>query len=154
MARKSKEEIAKQQGELQINYVERNITDIDQLAKIVGATKKTIYKWIKELNLDKLKRNFLLTYEEQLAHLLNELVEINKAIKNKPEGERYADFKEAQIRRSLTKDIEALKTKDAQLPEMISALTKFLNFIRRNNLKQAQEISHLVDDFIKHELRK
>lgn len=154
MARKTKEEIAKQQELLQINYVERNITDVDVLIKIVGATKKTIYKWIKELNLDKLKRNILLTYEEQLSHLLNELVEINKAIKNKPEGERYADFKEAQIRRSLTKDIEALKTKDAQLPEMISALTKFLNFLRKNSLEQAQETAHLVDAFIKHELRK
>ncbi len=154
MARLSKKKREEKQQELQLNYVERDITNIDELVKIIGVSKKTIYDWIKELNLDKLKRNLLLTYEEQLAHLLNELVNINNHIKSKPEGERFADYKEAQIRRSITKDIEALKNKDAQLPEMISALTKFLDFVRKNSLEEAQQVSDLVDDFIKYELRK
>lgn len=154
MARLSKKRREELQQQLQIHYVERDITNVKELAQILKVGEKTIYKWIKELNLDKLKRNILLTYEEQLAHLLNELVNINAHIKNKPDGERFADYKEAQIRRSITKDIEALKTKDAQLPEMISALTKFLNFVRKHSLDEAQQVSHLVDNFIKHELRK
>ncbi|MBS9774949.1 MAG: transcriptional regulator [Tenacibaculum sp.] len=154
MARLTNKKREQLQQELQLNYVERDVTNIDDLVKILGVSKKTIYDWIKELNLDKLKRNLLLTYEEQLAHLLNELVNINNYIKSKPEGERFADYKEAQIRRSITKDIEALKTKDAQLPEKISALTDFLNFVRKNSLDEAQQVADLVDAFIKYELRK
>lgn len=153
MARMTIEEIREKQEDLQFWYVDRDLTDFKKLQKIVGATEKTLRKWVKELNLDKLKRNLVLTYEEQLSHLLNELVEINAAIKSKPEGERYADYKTAQIRRQITKDIEALQNENAQLPDIISALTQFINFIRKQDLEKAKEISHLANDFLKMKLR-
>lgn len=152
MARKTKDEIEELKARAKLYYLHEGITNQKELAKKVGVTAKTIGNWIAEGKWKKLQRNFVLTREELMASYLEELLEIKQAIKNKPEGERFADYKLAQIRRSLTKDIEALET-EAQLPEIISAVTQLLNFVRKNNLEQAQELSHAVDAFIKMKLR-
>ncbi|WP_047789443.1 hypothetical protein [Tenacibaculum mesophilum] len=152
MARKTKEEIQDLKARAKLYYLHEGITNQKDLAQRVGVTEKTIGNWIEQEKWKKLKRNFLVTREELMADYLEELVEIKNAIKAKPEGERFADFKQAQIRRSLIKDIEALET-DAQLPDIISAMTQLLNFVRKDSLEKAQETSHIIDAFIKHKLR-
>lgn len=149
MSNKLKQE---KQDHLRLLYTKDNITTQKELAQRVGVTEKTIAEWIEELNLKKLSRNFLLTREEQLANLLDELVEINTAIKSKKEGERFADSKLANTRRFLIRDIKDLETK-ALLPEIISSVTQLLDFIRKNDLGDAQVVASYVDAFIKSKLR-
>ena len=90
----------------------------------MGVTVKTIAQWINDGNWERYKRNLVLTRNEQMALLLEELEELNNVIQNKEEGKRYADYKESNIRRNLIKDIKELETK-ASISEAINALTGF-----------------------------
>lgn len=150
--RLTKAERERLQEHAKLLFTRDNITVQKELAERVGVSEKTMGEWIEEGGWKKLKRNFILTREEQLANLLDELTELNEAIKNKKEGTRFADSKEANVRRFLIRDIKDLETK-ALLPELISALTQLLDFVRKNDLGDAQMISKYVDSFIKTKLR-
>ncbi|WP_143960237.1 MerR family transcriptional regulator [Litoribacter populi] len=117
----------------------------------VGVSPQTMNKWYKEEGWEKLQRNFLLTREEQMSLLLEELVEINEFVKTKEAGQRFADSKLGDVRRKLVKDIKELET-SAALPEIIHACTQLLEFIRKVDLEKAQELSRYVDAFIKSKL--
>ncbi|MFJ1412489.1 transcriptional regulator [Capnocytophaga canimorsus] len=152
MARLTNDEKQRLQEHAKLLYVHKNITSQTELAQKVGVTIKTIAQWINEGNWDKYKRNLVLTRNEQMALLLEELEELNSVIQNKEEGKRYADYKESNIRRNLIKDIKELETK-ASVSEAINALTGFLNFMRSQNLEKAQEVSHWVDVYIKDKMK-
>lgn len=122
-----------------------------EAAERVGVSAVTMNKWFKEGDWDKLQKNFLLTREEQMGLLLNELAAINEHIQTFPEGKRFADSKLGDVRRKLVKDIKELETK-AALPEIIHACTGLLEFIRKIDLAKAQELSRYVDAFIKSKL--
>lgn len=122
-----------------------------EAAERVGVSAVTMNKWHKEGNWDKLQKNFLLTREEQMGLLLDELAAINEHIQTFPEGKRFADSKLGDVRRKLVKDIKELETK-AALPEIIHACTGLLEFIRKVDLAKAQELSRYVDAFIKSKL--
>lgn len=122
-----------------------------EAAAKVGVSTTTMNKWYREEGWEKLQRNFLLTRSEQMAALLDELVEINEHIKTYPEGKRFADSKLGDVRRKLVKDIKELETK-AALPEIIHACVQLLEFVRKIDLAKAQELSGLIDAFIKSRL--
>lgn len=144
--RKEKEEFAK------LLFTKENVTDFTELKRRTGVSEKTLRSWEKEGNWTKLKRNIVLTRDEQMALMYDELAEINEFIRNKPEGSRFADHKEASVRRQLVKDIKDLETK-AMLPEIINSLTQFLDFVRRNDIEDTKLLANYVDQFIKQKLR-
>ncbi|AFL97375.1 transcriptional regulator [Ornithobacterium rhinotracheale] len=129
---------------------EKNIS-IKELAERVGVAVNTASEWIKSEKWEGLKRNILLTRQEQLVQMQDELAEINAYIQSQEEGYRFADYKTAQIRNQLIKNIKDLETK-ALLPEMINALTQFLDFVRVENLDDAQLLADYTDAFIKSKL--
>lgn len=129
---------------------EKNIT-IKDLAERVGVSANTLTEWIKSEKWEGLKRNILLTRQEQLVQMQDELAELNAFIQNQDEGFRFADFKTAQVRNQLIKNIKDLETK-ALLPEIINALTQFLDFVRTENLEDAQLLADYTDTFIKSKL--
>jgi uncharacterized protein YjcR len=122
-----------------------------EAAAKVGVSPQTMSKWYKEENWEKLQKNFLLTRSEQMAFMLEELVAINEAVRSKPDGQRFADSKLGDVRRKLVKDIKELETK-AALPEVIHACVQLLEFVRKIDLAKAQELSGLIDAFIKSRL--
>lgn len=122
-----------------------------EAAQRTGISAVTINKWHKDGKWDKLQKNILLTRQEQLANLYEELEALNEAIKLKPEGTRFADSKEADSRRKLLKDIDSLEN-EASIPEIIHACTGLLEFIRKIDLEIAQELSKYVDAFVKSKL--
>ena len=69
----------------------------ERTCRKTGVSEKTISEWITTGNWKKYKRNTIPTREEQLINLQDELVEINEAIKAKPEGARFADSKVANV---------------------------------------------------------
>ena len=61
------------------------------LAARVGVSANTMGDWIDKGEWEKLRKNLLLTREEQLHNLLNELEEINNHVKTKDEGLRFIE---------------------------------------------------------------
>ena len=98
---KKKKELAKL-----IFLSEPNVTQ-QEIADRTGASRVSIGKWVKEW--EKLKLNLLQTREERINSTLIQLDELDRAIAQKPEGARFPDRNEAQIRRKLTEDLEALE---------------------------------------------
>ncbi|MBT0552700.1 transposase, partial [Riemerella anatipestifer] len=64
---------------------EKNIT-IKDLAERVGVSANTLTEWIKSEKWEGLKRNILLTRQEQLVQMQDELAELNAFIKKQDEG--------------------------------------------------------------------
>lgn len=148
--KRTKKELERLKNHAQLLITREGLTQ-KEAATRTGISTTTINKWYNEGEWSKLQKNFLLTREEQMANLLNELVAINEHILAKPEGERFADSKLGDVRRKLVKDIKELETK-AALPEIIHACTGLLEFIRKVDLDKAQELSKYVDGFIKSKL--
>lgn len=146
--RASKAEMERKKEHAKILFVKDGVGTQKELAERVGVSEKTIGKWIVENEWEKLKKNIVLTRQEQLLNLMDELAEINASIRLKPEGGRFADSKMGDVRRKLIKDIKDMETK-ASIPEIIHALTLLLDFVRKINLDRAKDLSPIVDAFIK-----
>lgn len=126
-----------------------NITDKQYLAKIlytrekleqvviakkVGVSANTISKWVNEFNWKALRKRLLLSKEEQVNQLYEELEEISEKIKKKPVGDRYADTKIADIRVKTTASIRNLES-DLGIAEIVD-----VGYVA---LKQAQKTESL-----------
>lgn len=120
----------------------------------VGVSENTMNKWFSLYEPDwrKHKKNFLLTREERMSDLLDELTEIQEFIKDQPEGRRFADSKLGDVRRKLIKDIKELEV-NASKQEVIYALTALIKFVRPENMDDAKTITKWADIYIKSLLR-
>lgn len=150
--RLTKAEIEKLKEYAKKLYLHDDITNQKQLAKRVGVSENTISKWVNEGKWESFKKNFLLTREERMSDLLDELTEIQNFIKELPEGRRFADSKLGDVRRKLIKDIKELET-SANRQEIIHALTSLVKFVRPENFEEAVVITKWADIFIKTLLR-
>lgn len=145
--RRSKAELEKLKGHAKLLFVNDKLSQ-KEISQRLDITEAVVSRWANDGGWEKLKKNFVLTRQEQMANLLDELTELNAAIKLKPEGMRFADSKQGDIRRKLIRDIKDLETKTNK-PEAISACIALLDFIRKVNLPKAQELAVFVDGFIK-----
>lgn len=135
-------------------YLHEDITQIRAMAARVGVSEPTMSKWFKihEEEWKRLKKNIVLTREERMADLYDELTEIANHIKSLPEGKRFADSKLGDVRRKLIKDIKELEV-NASIPEVIAALTALIKFVRNENLEDSKVIMNWADLYIKTLLR-
>lgn len=154
MAKKklTKDELERLKEHAKVLYLHENITNQKDLAKRVDVRENTIGKWIAEGKWASLKKNFLLTREERMSDLLDELTEIQTVIKNQKDGARFADHKTALVRRMLVNDIKALEV-TASKPEIIAACMDLIRFVRPENAEEAKIITKWADIFIKSLLR-
>lgn len=150
--RLTKEELERLKEHAKVLFLHENITNQKELAKRVCVSENTISKWVTEGKWANLKKNFLLTREERMSDLLDELTEIQSVIKKQKEGERFADHKTALIRRMLVNDIKALEV-TASKPEIIAACMDLIKFVRPENATEAKTITKWADIFIKSLLR-
>lgn len=88
----------------------REHLDQKVVAKKVGVSENTMSKWVNEFGWKKLRSRLLLSKDEQINAMYEELEEISKKIKEKPVGERYADTRIADIRIKTTTSIKNLET--------------------------------------------
>lgn len=129
-----------------LKYLKENLTQ-KEIAKIVGVSEVTMSKWTKEW--EHLKLNLLQTREERLASTLIQLSNLDAAIATIG----FPDSKQADIRRKLTADLEALE-QEASIRDVVEVGKRILAFIRPLNAEQAAVIGAVFDDFIKHLLSK
>ena len=131
-------------------YLKENLTQVE-IAEKVGVSKVTINKWVKGEKWEERKVGITLTREEQIKNLYRQVAEINNVIKNRPEGERFANTKEANIIVQLSAATKKMET-DAGIADMISVGTRFVEFLRTIDLEKAKDIARLFDIFIRQNL--
>jgi len=131
-------------------YVKGDMTQI-VIAEKVGVSKVTINKWIKGENWDKEKISLASTRQEQLGKLYKQLAAINEVIESRPQGQQYATCAEADTITKLSKSVEKLE-KETSMKDTITVITEILEWLRPQNLKQSQELSNILDLYIKSKL--
>lgn len=88
----------------------REQLDQKVVAKKVGISERTMSNWVNEFAWKKLRSRLLLSKDEQINDMYEELEEISKKIKEKQPGERFADTKLADVRVKTTTSIRNLET--------------------------------------------
>ena len=97
------------------------------------------------------KVGLTLTRQEQVANLYRQVAEINKAIAERPEGERFPSSKEADILGKLSAAIRNME-QEVGIADIISVLTGLIDWVRAADLEKAKEITRLADAYIKDKL--
>lgn len=130
-------------------YLKENITQ-QEIADRVGVSRVTVNKWVKEW--EGLKLNLLQTREERISSTLTQLDELDRSIASKEEGKRFPSAAEADIRRKLTADLEALE-QDASIRDIYNVSRGLLDWLRQQDLERAKELSDYFDAYIKEEMK-
>ncbi len=128
-------------------FLKENLTQ-QEIADRVGISRVTINKWIRDGKWEEHKVGITLTREEQIRSLYRQVAEINRAIAEKPEGERYPTSKEADILGKLSAAIKNMET-DVGIADVISVVTRLIEFVKAYDLDKAKELTTLSDTFIK-----
>lgn len=124
----------------------------DAAAK-VGVSTVTMNKWYNEGNWLRIRQSMLITRQEQLSRLYMQLDELTSAIRKKPEGERFANSKEADTIAKLSGAIKTMET-EASIADVVEVSKRFLTWYRPFNHVKALEIAGLFNDFIKDILKR
>ena len=77
-------------------YLKENLTQ-QEIADRVGVSRVSVSNWVRAGKWEEQKVGLTLTRQEQVANLYRQVAEINKAIAERPEGERFPSSKEADI---------------------------------------------------------
>ena len=130
----------------------REQLDAKVVAKRVGASEKTISKWVAEGNWKVLRNRLLISKDQQITLLYEQLEKLNIAIQSKESG--YADTKEADILIKYTAAIRNLET-DLAIADLVESGIRFVKHLQRTQtLKEVIDISDLWNDFLQASIRK
>lgn len=147
MARRTKKELEDLKSWAKSEFLNNGI-DVKAISKKIGVTEKTIGKWRSEEKWDKLRAATVISKPEQLAMIYDQINELNTHIRQKPEGSRYANSKEADALKKLTaaaKDLEG----ELGLSEIINVSIPILRFIKKINYEHSQIMQGYFDAFIR-----
>ncbi len=131
-------------------FLKENLTQ-GEIAERVGVARATINRWAQAEKWEEQKVGLTLTRETQVASLYRQVAEINRAIMEKPEGQRFADSKEADILGKLSSAIRKLEN-EVGISETISVLTRFIEWLKSLDMAKAKELVQLADAFIRNSL--
>ena len=123
-----------------------------EISERVGVSSQTMCKWVKDGHWDDLKVSITITKEEQIKNLYRQLSEINQAITMRDPGKRFATPAESDTINKLAGSIDKMES-DIGLADIISTVRRFLDWLRKTDLKQAQGLTPLFDAFIKDMIR-
>lgn len=130
-------------------FLKENITQ-QEIADRIGASRITVNKWVNEWK--SLKLNLLQTREERIGSTLSQLDELDRSIQSKEEGKRFPTAAEADIRRKLTTDLEALE-QDASIRDIYNVSRGLLDWLRQLDIEKAKELSDYFDAYIKEKMK-
>lgn len=128
-------------------YLRESMTQ-QELANRVGVSRVTISNWIRDGKWEEYKAGLTLTRKEQVNNLYRQVAEINRQIAERPEGERFANSKEADILGKLSSSIARME-QEMGIADKISVLTDFVEWLRALDVNKAKEIVSLADAYIK-----
>lgn len=124
------------------------------VAKKVGVSEKTMGKWVNDFNWKSLRNRLLVGKEEVLSNLYEQIGELNTSIRNKEEGKRYGDTKEADSLVKYTASIRNLETELA-IADLVESGIRFVKHLQKvGTTEQVVEFSELWNDFIQESCKK
>lgn len=122
-------------------FLKENLSQ-KEISKVTGASTVSVNKWVKEW--EHLKLNLLQTREERLVSTLVQLANLDAEIAKIG----YPDTKQADIRRKLTSDLEALE-QEASIRDVSEVGKRMLNWLRPVNPESAATVGAIFNEFIK-----
>ena len=131
-------------------YLRENLTQ-QEIADRVGCSRVTVSNWVRDGKWEEQKVGITLTRQEQVGNLYRQVAEINRSIANRPEGERFATSKEADILGKLAAAISKME-QEIGIADTISVLTAFIEWLRPLDLEKAKDITRFADAYIKDKL--
>lgn len=123
---------------------------IKEVAERVDVSEKTVSKWRTQEGWDNIRKSLLITKNQQITHLYNQLEWLNDDIYNREV--RIATVKEADIISKLTAAIKKLEV-DASVGEIFEVGRLFIDFVREIDLTKAKDITTLFDLFIQSRMK-
>lgn len=131
-------------------YLRENLTQ-QEIADRVGCSRVTVSNWVRAGKWEEQKVGITLTRQEQVANLYRQVAEINRSIAERPEGERFATSKEADILGKLAAAISKME-QEIGIADTISVLTGLIEWLRPHDIEKAKEITRIADAYIKDKL--
>lgn len=130
----------------------REHLDQKTCAKRIGVSEVTFSKWVNTLNWKALRNRLLISKEEQLNALYEQLEALNENIRNS--DSKHADTKQADILIKLTAAIRNLET-DLAIADLVESGIRFMKHLQRTGtMEQVQEVSELWNSFIQSSIKK
>lgn len=112
------------------------------VAKKVGVSEKTMSEWVNKFNWKNLRNRMLLSKDDQINALYEELEEITTVIREKGKGQRFADTKIADIRVKTTAAIRNLET-DLAIADLVESGIRFIKYLQK--VTDAQTVVDIAD---------
>ena len=133
-------------------YLDGNYTQ-EESADKVGTTRQTVSRWVKTENWEEIKASVTITPAQIIAQWNRQIVEINKKINARADGERFATTQEADALSKLAGAIKKLET-DIGVSDCVSVAMRFLSWLRPLDIDAAKQFNNLFDAFIKDQANK
>lgn len=130
----------------------REKLDQKVVAKRVKVSEKTMSEWVNKFNWKDLRNRLLLTKEEQINSMFEQLEALNEEIKKS--ATRRPDSKQADVQIKLSTAIRNLET-DLSIAELVESGIRFIRFVQRiGTLEQTMDVTDLWNSFIQENLKK
>lgn len=126
--------------------------DAKIVAKKVGVSENTMSAWVVKFNWKSLRRRLLVSKEEILNNLYEQIEELNTAIKNKPPGQRFADVKQADALVKYTASIRNLETELA-IADLVEAGIRFGKHLQQIAPEKMVEFMEYWNSFIQQSIK-
>lgn len=130
----------------------REQLDAKVVAKRVGVSENTMSRWVNEFNWKALRNRLLISKDEQLNRLYEQLEALNDEIRDSPA--RRPDTKQADIQIKLTNSIRNMET-DLAIADLVESGIRFTKHVQRKGTpEQVMELSELWNSFIQDSIKK
>ncbi|MCT3661055.1 hypothetical protein HZR00_00810 [Elizabethkingia anophelis] len=130
-----------------ILYVNERIT-FKEIAYRVKVGEKTVSKWAKDGNWERLRQSMLTTRQTQISRWYNQLDAITERIEAR---DNIPTNTEADTMSKITTNIQKLEV-EIGLGEMVDSAKKMIMFIQKINLDDAKLFKNYCDEFINNEM--
>lgn len=133
----------------QLLYVSQRLSQ-KEIAERTGVSERTITSWKEKFNWDNLRQSLLVTKQEVLRRLYNQIEALTTEIESRDAA--YSNSKEADTLNKLAASIRTLET-ETSIAEILEVGMRFIDFVRAQDLEFAKQITGYYDAFIQTKLK-
>lgn len=120
-----------------------------EIAIAVGVAEKTLSKWKTSENWDRLRASIIITKDEQLRRVYEQINALTSAIQEREQ--KYADSGEADTLSKLASTARSLES-NLSVADIIDVFIGFQEWLRDVDHLKAVEISNFQDAYIKYRI--